>query len=50
LRGRPLSQKTINKANTVGLALLMGLLVFATFNDVQRIWPSKNTPAEQETK
>ncbi len=48
IRGKPLKQKTMNAANTVGLALLMSLLVFATFNDVQRIWPSKNPPAAEK--
>lgn len=49
IRGKPLAQKTMNKANTVGLALLMGLLVFATLNDVQRIWPGKSETT-QETR
>lgn len=36
LRGKPLSQKVMAKANMVGLAMLLGLLVFATANDIQR--------------
>jgi len=36
IRGRPLSNKVIGKANMVGLAMLLSLLVFATVNDVQR--------------
>ncbi len=36
IRGRPLSNKIIAKANMVGLAMLLSLLVFATINDVQR--------------
>lgn len=36
IRGRPLSNKVIAKANMVGLAMLLSLLVFATVNDVQR--------------
>lgn len=49
IRGKPLSQKTMGKANAVGLALLASLLIFATLNDVQRLWPSKEKPAATET-
>lgn len=37
IRGRPLSQKAMSRANAVGLALLLSLLVFATMNDLQRL-------------
>jgi regulator of sigma E protease len=47
LRGRPLSTKTMGKANAVGMAFLLGLLVFATFNDVQRFRGPKPQANEQ---
>ena len=37
LRGRRLSPASQEKANTVGLAMLLSLLVFATYNDFLRI-------------
>lgn len=37
LRGRRASNEAMEKANTVGIAFLMSLLVFATYNDVLRI-------------
>lgn len=37
LRGRRLSPAAQEKANTVGLAMLLSLLVFATYNDFLRI-------------
>jgi regulator of sigma E protease len=49
LRGRPLSQKAMARANMVGLALLMSLLVFATLNDVQRFRGDKKA-AQVEKK
>jgi regulator of sigma E protease len=48
LRGRPLSTKVMGKANAVGMAFLLGLLVFATFNDIQRFRGPK-APAGQAT-
>ncbi len=36
LRGKPLSMRVMGRANMVGLAFLLSLLVFATFNDIQR--------------
>jgi len=44
IRGKPLSAKTVSRANFVGLVLIMSLLVFATSNDVKRIWPGKDKP------
>jgi regulator of sigma E protease len=41
VRGKPLSHKVMAKANMVGLALLLSLLVFATMNDIQRFRTSK---------
>jgi regulator of sigma E protease len=49
LRGRPLSHKVMAKANMVGMALLLGLLVFATINDVQRFRGPKPTPTDTAT-
>jgi regulator of sigma E protease len=37
LRGRRASNEAMEKANTLGIAFLMSLLVFATYNDVLRI-------------
>ena len=37
LRGRRASNEAMEKANTIGIAFLMSLLVFATYNDVLRI-------------
>lgn len=37
IAGKRLTMETQEKANTVGLAFLLSLLVFATYNDVQRI-------------
>ncbi len=46
IRGKPLSMKVMGKANVVGLALLLSLLVFATFNDIQRFnFFKKKSPA-----
>ena len=37
LRGAPLSMRKMEIAQQVGLVLLLGLMVFALFNDVTRI-------------
>jgi regulator of sigma E protease len=37
IAGKRLAAETMEKANTLGLAFLMSLLVFATYNDVVRI-------------
>lgn len=50
LRGKPLSAKVMGKANMVGLALLLSLLVFATVNDIQRFKTMKEKPAAAEEK
>lgn len=49
VRGRPLSQKIIGRANMVGFALLLSLFVFATVNDFQRKDTDKGKPAATET-
>lgn len=38
IRGAPLSMQKMEIAQRVGAALLVGLMVFALFNDVSRIW------------
>ncbi len=37
LTGTPLSQSIVERANRIGLALLLGLLVFVTYNDLLRL-------------
>jgi regulator of sigma E protease len=48
IRGRPLSHRVMAKANMVGLALLLSLLVFATINDVQRFRGGDKAEASSE--
>ena len=38
VRGKPLSPKALRYAQTVGFALLLGLMVFATKNDIMRLF------------
>lgn len=38
IQRRPVSEKFMSKFNMVGLALLLSLLVFATFSDIQRLF------------
>lgn len=38
IRGRPVSQRVMAVAQYMGLALLLGLIVYATLNDVMRFW------------
>jgi regulator of sigma E protease len=44
IRKKPLSARVMGKANMVGLAFLLSLLVFATFNDIQRFRTGKEKP------
>jgi regulator of sigma E protease len=44
---RPLSRRVMQMANTVGLSLLMGVLLFSTYNDIQGLRKSK-TPTTQK--
>lgn len=37
LTGTPLSERIVERANRIGLALLLGLLVFVTYNDLLRL-------------
>jgi len=44
IRGKPLSQAIMGRANMVGMALLLSLLVFATINDIQRFKKNPEKP------
>ncbi len=50
IRGRPLSPNIMGKANIVGLAFLLSLLVFATMNDVQRFKAMRQKPEIAQSK
>jgi len=43
---KPLTTDLVGKANTVGLAFLLSLLVFATWNDISRIRDSRRAKKE----
>ncbi|HMU75121.1 MAG TPA: site-2 protease family protein, partial [Elusimicrobiota bacterium] len=34
---RPVSRRVVQTANAVGLSVLLGILVFATYSDIQRL-------------
>ncbi len=38
---KPVTRRVMSAANTVGLTLLLGILLFATYSDIQRIRPAK---------
>jgi regulator of sigma E protease len=44
LRRKPLSEKSIMTAQKVGLALLLTLMVFVTYNDLVRVFTGKGLP------
>ncbi len=48
IRGRRASPSAMEKANTLGIAFLMSLLAFATYNDVLRIRASRATKSSPE--
>lgn len=48
IRGKPLSSKTMGRAQVVGLVFLLGLLVFATTNDLKRKWPDQKSETVPE--
>lgn len=51
LSGRPLTQKAMARANGVGIAFLLSLLLFATYNDVIRLRSERagrRAPAAQQ--
>ncbi|MBI2385649.1 MAG: site-2 protease family protein [Elusimicrobia bacterium] len=47
LRGKRASVAVMEKANTIGIAFLMSLLVFATYNDVLRIRTERANKADK---
>ncbi|OVE77816.1 hypothetical protein BVX98_01970 [bacterium F11] len=49
IRGKPVSVKVMGRANMVGFALLIMLLVFATYNDFTRKLPSPQKVTKSET-
>lgn len=50
LRGRRASNEAMEKANTIGIAFLLSLLVFATYNDILRIKSDRAARAERAEK
>jgi len=50
IRGKPLTAKTLNRINTVGMVLLLALMVFATINDIQRIGSEHSKPSQEQKK
>ncbi len=48
LRGRRASNEAMERANTLGIAFLMSLLIFATYNDVLRIRTERATKANRK--
>ena len=50
LRGKRASNAAMEKANTIGIAFLMSLLVFATYNDVLRIRTERAAKAEKASE
>jgi regulator of sigma E protease len=37
VRGRPLGERWLEIGNSIGLALVLSLMLFATFNDIARL-------------
>jgi regulator of sigma E protease len=42
VRGRPLSERAQEVGFRIGLALVLMLMVFATYNDILHLWPTKS--------
>jgi regulator of sigma E protease len=42
VRGRPLSERAQEVGFRIGLALVLMLMVFATYNDILHLWPSRS--------
>ena len=40
VRGRPLSERAQEVGFRIGLAIVVMLMIFATFNDILHLWPS----------
>jgi regulator of sigma E protease len=45
LSGKPLTKESVARANTIGIAFLVSLLVFATYNDLMRIRAARQAKA-----
>ena len=52
MSGKPLTKEAMAKANGVGIAFLLTLLVFATYNDLRRLRDehSIHRPAAEQQK
>lgn len=50
IRGKQLSDKVQDKITQIGFVLIMGLMVFVIFNDIQKIWFKKKAPVAVEEK
>jgi len=50
IQGKPVSPKFMGRANAVGAAILLTLVIFATSNDIKRIWFNKDKPVQQEVE
>lgn len=50
VRGKPLSPRVMGRANAVGMAVLLTILAFATFNDIKRLrkQPDKPPPVQNQ--
>ena len=50
ISGRKLTVKLLRAVNSVGIAMLLGILVFATYSDIMRLRGPKKAeqPAQQE--
>jgi regulator of sigma E protease len=42
VRGRPLSERAQEMGFRIGLALVLMLMVFATYNDILHLWPTRS--------
>jgi regulator of sigma E protease len=42
IRGRPLSERAQEMGFRIGLALVLMLMVFATYNDILHLWPTRS--------
>ncbi len=47
---KPVSRRAVQAANAVGLSLLLGILVFATFSDIQRMRKKPSSPVIEQPR
>lgn len=47
---KPVSRRAVQAANVVGLSLLLGILVFATFSDIQRMRQKPSSPVVEQSR